>query len=173
MHAYIPKHQLEVNQNGEFVIKSRIMCINSYHPVAAVSSDDIPVSPLHMISVSLVSTNISLSSPSISNDHVLASSHTSLSFPLLSDVSNRNLDSSDHEPPVLDDPELLLNLISSGQIDVISDSNTDTHDSIWSSEIDNRFLSPKPMNPSSSSLTSTKRKAVTSHRLLTCFMTLF
>ena len=126
MHAFIPKHQLEVNQNGEFVIKSRIMCINSYHPVAAVSSDDIPVSPLP----SLVSTNISFSSPSISNDHVLASSHTSLSFPLLSDVSGRNLDSSDHEPPVLDDPELLLNLISSGQIDVISDSNTDTHDSI-------------------------------------------
>ena len=105
--------------------------------VAAVSSDDIPVSPLPMTSVSLVSTDISLSSPSISNNHVLASSHTSLSFPLLSDVSGRNLDSSDHEPPVIDDPELLLNLISSGQIDVISDSNTDTHESIWSSEIEN------------------------------------
>ena len=136
-HAFIPKHQLEVNQKGEFVTKSRIMCINSYHPVAAVSSDDIPVSPLPMTSVSLVSTDISLSSPSISNNHVLASSHTSLSFPLLSDVSGRNLDSSDHEPPVIDDPELLLNLISSGQIDVISDSNTDTHESIWSSEIEN------------------------------------
>ena len=69
---------------------------------------------------------------------------------------------------MIDDPELLLNSISSGQIDVISDRNTGTHDSIWSSEIENMFLSPKTTNPfSSSSLTSTKRKPVTSHRLLT------
>ena len=64
-------------------------------PVTAVSSDDIPVSPLPM--TSLVSTNISLSSPCISNDQLLESSDTSLSIPLLSDVCDRNLDSSDHE----------------------------------------------------------------------------
>ena len=46
---------------------------------------------------------------------------------------------------MIDDPELLLNLIATGQINVVENENEipEENTGIWNSEIENIFLTPK------------------------------
>ncbi|XP_022342950.2 uncharacterized protein LOC111136409 [Crassostrea virginica] len=139
--------------------------------VPSVSSDDVRsslVSISHKSPVSSTSTSAeSRESVSATDIMTLSNSDTS-NFPTTSDISTNNIDNS--EPPMIDDPELLLNLIATGQINVVENENEipEENTGIWNSEIENIFLTPKAKPETKSCSTNRKKRATcTSHRLLT------
>ena len=70
---------------------------------------------------------------------------------------------------MIDDPELLLNLIATGQINVVENENKipEENTGIWYSEVENIFLTPKAKPETKSCSTNIKKRATcTSHRLL-------
>ena len=73
------------------------------------------------------------------------------------------------DAPPIDDPALLLDLIQSGKIEVVATAEENGIAEIplaqWSAEVESLFLPPAPAK--STETKTTKRKKITSHRLLT------